>query len=171
MILSNSTTQEILVINKITNGIVYTLYENAYYRDNSLNGVSGSIVWSLDKDLMPDASLSFKDNELKLAYHYLETLPEFSNFTFVEDDDQAWTMNGKVLRIFINNDQIMQSMEDKDDLNTIIERLRDENSTADPKFIYRGKTQTVLYLNSVRAEDADIVSNFTDTSLFIENKA
>ena len=169
MILSNPNTQQVLVIDVITNGIVYTLYENAYHRDNDLNGISNSIPWALDKDLMPDAALSFKDNELKLAYQYLETLEDFSDFNLLEDD-QAWTMDGKVLRVFINNDKIMESMEIKDDLNEVIERLRDENTTADPKFIFRGHNQTVVYLNSILAEDQSTVSYYVDIDLFIENK-
>lgn len=169
MILNNPTTQEVIVINRITNGIIYTKYENAYYRDNDLNGFVNAVAWELDKTLMPDPALSFGDNELKLAYEYLITLPAFSGYQ-ITSDPQAWTMNTKSLRIFVNNSEIMNAMEVKDVFNDIIVRLRDENSITDPKFIYRGSTQTIVYLNSVLAEDQAVVLEKQGTSLFIEYK-
>jgi hypothetical protein len=166
MILKNKNSEQILVINKITNGIVYTVFENAHYKDIN-QGVPDSIVWQLDKDLMPDASLSFKDNELKLAYEYLLTLPKFSDFELIEDD-RGWTLIEKPLRLFINNGQILDSMDSKDELNTIIERLRDENVNTATKFIFVGATQAVLYLTEIVAGEEGIVGQFIGTTIFTE---
>lgn len=168
MILNNPTTQQILEIANITNGIIYTLYENTHYRSIE-EGERYSLLWQMDKNLMPDANLSFKDNELKLAYEHLLTLPEFTGFELIEDE-KAWTLTSKPLRLFINNDQILKSIDGKDGLNTIIERLRDENAQASEKFIFRGKTQTVLYLAEIMSSDESVVTPLINDTIFIENK-
>jgi len=168
MILSNPSTQEIIIINKINRGILYTHYENAHYKNKNI-GENNAETWSLDKSLTPDALLTFEENEFKLAYNYLLGVQKFAGFEITEDN-QAWTNVKKPLRIFINNDEIMKSMEEKDPFNDIIERLILENKLVTDKFIIRGKTQTVLYLENILSKDSTVVSEKLDISLWTETK-
>lgn len=168
MILINLKTHQILEITKITSAIVYTLFENPFFRKRN-NGVVSSKVWQLDENLMPNASLSFRDNKFKLAYEYLLSLDEFKDFKLTTDQ-KTWIHSTRVDRLFINNSAIMKAIEADDSFNTIIQRLRNENLLIAEKFIIIGEHQTVVYANGILPDDQTVIGHLIGIDIFIENK-
>lgn len=170
MILSNQNTQQIVEIDKISKCIIYTTYENAHFRSIG-QGTSCKCLWTLDKNLYPDQTLTYEENETKLAYLHLLDQPEFSDY-ILTIDDQAWTDPARDIRIFINNKRVMQSIEADDDCVDIVTRLRDENAGLPDanKFIFVGENQTVLYFSEILEDDRPIFLSMLDVDLFQENK-
>lgn len=168
MILS-SNTQEIIEIFKIKDGLIsYIHYENTNFRSKK-RGLSYSVPWTFDENTVPNGINTVKEHKYKLAYQHLSTLPKFDGFVLIQDS-KAWTLENKPIRLFIDNDQILKSIDSKDGLNTIIERLRDENAQSTEKFIFRGKNQTVLYLTEIMGDDAPVVDPLINNTIFIETK-
>jgi hypothetical protein len=165
----NKITKEIIFINVITNGIIYTVYENSHYK-NLNSGVVYSEIWSIDKDIYLDSTLTFGENELKLAYEFL--LAKF-NVNGIADyeiiqDEKAWLVSDRNMRLSVENEEITKAIAEGGSFNDIILRLRDENSVALEKFIFNGKTQTVIYINSILDTDGVVIGEKVGKTIFVE---
>jgi len=111
-----------------------------------------------------------QNNILLKSYNSLLKLEEFQAFK-INQDNQNWLFTGRNIRLYIDNDLIIEAITTNNPLSVIIERLKIENLASEKKFIFQGKQQTVVYINEVLSDDAPVISEYITTGrIIIENK-
>lgn len=154
---------------RVTNGLVYDIHENSYLESQGVKN-SFSELWSFDGSVFPDALKTIDQNIQDQAVSYLLSKQLFAGFQLSEDV-KNWLLPEYDMRIFVDNDLILETTEKPTELaalKAIFDRIIAENEAAGTKFVFRGKTQTVLYRNFIESADEPILTPYFNTQIFTE---
>jgi hypothetical protein len=150
MKINNKLTNEIISLNRIDipgNRIVYSVYDligkeirsNVYQPGQPLSGYLNQTV-----------------NFHELAYGELIT-NVFNENCETSEDDKNWIHSLRVMRLIVPRTLIIESLEARNELSAIINRLIDENAEAEEKFIFKNANHVNVYVNLIADGDRAVV--------------
>jgi hypothetical protein len=151
MQLNNKTTHEILVINRITNGIIFDKFTN----DLRLNAQTDSVIWELEKT-QKTGTKTIADFELLKAYEHLISLPEYSDFEI--STGKNWKFADEIMRLIVDKNKLTPHLLDNDAVGQLVSYV-----LADPTI----KQKTIdtldgfiyIYLKFISPDHLPIIQN------------
>jgi len=166
MQLNNITTGEIIKISKTKDsGIFYLKYENSYCKDNTLYYIEGQTD-PRNTNIKP--SIPMTEKELVEYTSYLKLLEKEVDFELVTIDDQNWT-HTRLKRIICKNNFLTSTMLKDPLFKLLIDNIILYDKTE--KIIWSNNFTTIIYINTIGAEDVDIVTPYVlSGDIIVEDK-
>jgi hypothetical protein len=151
MQLNNKNTHAIICISEITERIIFTECVN----DLKQIGIENSVIKNFDKNVSCDASLTFGENESKLAYEFLSAM--FSDFEI--SNAKNWKFETRTIRLIVDKKKLTPHLLAADAVGQLVSFVLNDTEikqhtidNATEEFIY-------IYLNFLLPEHKLIIEN------------
>lgn len=150
MQLNSKINHSIIVINKITNGIIFETFEN----DLRKVGIIDSRLWQLDKT-QPTGTKTIADFELEKAYEYLVTLPEFSDFEISEGKN--WKFADEIIRLIVDKNKLTPHLLAADSVGQLVQYVLADPDIKEKTIDNANESFIYIYLKYLLPEHEAII--------------
>ncbi len=151
MQLNSISTHKIAIIEAITNGIIFSIFEN----DLKNSFVKDSVLWQLNKNQTTE--LTIAEFEQKQAYEYLLTLPDFADFEL--STGKNWKFGTRPICLIVDKKKLTPHLLANDAVGQLVSFVLNDAEikmhtidNSNEEFIY-------IYLNFLLPEHKEIIEN------------
>ena len=151
MQLNSISTHKIAIIEAITNGIIFSIFEN----DLKNTFVKNSVLWQLDKN--QTTKLTIAEFEQKQAYEFLATLPEFENFEISESKN--WKFETRPIRLIVDKKKLTPHLLSADAVGQLVSFVLNDAEIKAHTIDNATEESIYIYLNFLLPEHKLIIEN------------